>query len=64
MLAPLRWLPVQQIAMVKSLGAAMLERMIGVCDGCKSDCKSISQLAIEVLYAAYNHGGDKAVEEK
>ena len=42
----------------------MLEHMIGACDGCKSDCKSISQLAIEVLYAAHNHGGDKAVEEK
>ena len=42
----------------------MLERMIGVCDRCKSDCKSISQLAIEVLCAAHNHGGDKAVEEK
>ena len=42
----------------------MIERMIGVCDGWKRDCKSISQLAIEVLYAAHNPGGDKAVEEK
>ena len=42
----------------------MFERMIDAYDGCKSDCKSISQLAIEVLYAAHNHGGDKAVEEK
>jgi len=42
----------------------MLERMIGACDGCKSDCKSISQRAIGVLYAARNHGGNTAVEEK
>ena len=42
----------------------MLERMIDACDGYKSDCKSISQRAIEVLWATHNHGGDAAFEEK